>query len=83
MLITNISENEQAKKLNKELDYSRDNVEKNQYFLQNMNTPSEINDIQPRATQVWICDEIGLIPMEGGTNLYILTSSFKADKYGR
>ena len=43
----------------KELKYSRDNAEINQPFLKNMNIPSDLNDIQPRATQVWNCDKIG------------------------
>ena len=33
--------------------------QKNQPLLQNMNIPSDLNTIQPRATQVWNCDEIG------------------------
>ena len=31
-------------------------------FLQNMNTPSDLNEMQPRATHLWNCDEIGFDP---------------------
>ena len=50
MLITSLSEQEQANKVNEELDESRDNAEKNKTFFQNMNITSNVNDIQQRAT---------------------------------
>ena len=28
-------------------------------FSEKVNIPSDLNDIQPRATQVWNCDKIG------------------------
>ena len=52
MLITRISENEGSNKVNKEIEKSCDNDDKNQPFLKKMITPSDINDIQPRATHV-------------------------------
>ena len=53
IVLTSMSEHKESNKGNKELEYSRDNDEKNQLFLQNMIIPSDINDIQPRDTQVW------------------------------
>ena len=57
-----MSEQEESNKVNKELEDSRDNDENNQNFLQKMIIPSDINDIQPRATQVWNCIGIGFYP---------------------
>ena len=51
-------EREQDNKVNKELDDSQYNAEKNQPFLKNINIPSCLNDIQPRATNICNCDEI-------------------------
>ena len=50
MLITSLSEQEQANKVNEELSESRDNDEKNKTFFQIMNITSNLNDIQQRAT---------------------------------
>ena len=33
-----------------------------QPLQQIMNNPSELNEIQPRATRIWNCDEIGFDP---------------------
>ena len=52
MLITIMSEHEQSNKVNKKIKYSRYNYENNQPFLENINIPYDLNDIQPRATQV-------------------------------
>ena len=38
---------------------SRENNETNKPFLQTMIIPSELNDIQPKSTQVCNCNEIG------------------------
>ena len=51
-----MSEHEYSNKVNKELDESWDDTENNQPFLKKNNIPSYINDIKPRATQVWNCD---------------------------
>ena len=59
MLLTSMSKHEEAKKVNKELKESHDKNDNNQPILQKMIIPSSINDIQPRATQVWNCDEVG------------------------
>ena len=75
MLLTSMSEHEQSKKLNKELDDSRDNAEKNQPFLQNMNIPSDLYDIQPIATQVCNFDEIGF-DTNGRWNKFIYNYKF-------
>ena len=52
MLLTNMSEHEEAEKVNKELEYSRDNDNNNQPILQTIIIPSDLNYIQPRSTQV-------------------------------
>ena len=75
MIIESTSEHRQARKVNKELEDSRDNAENNQPFLQNMNIPFDLNDIQPRATQVWNCDEIWFYP-NGRWNKVICTYKF-------
>ena len=62
MLLTSMSEHEKSKKVNKELEDSRNNHDNNQPILQNMITPYVLNDIQPRATQVWNCNEVGFYP---------------------
>ena len=54
---------------------SRENNETNKPFLQTMIIPSELNDIQPIATQVWNCDEIGFDP-NGRCNKVIYTYKF-------
>ena len=56
MLLTSMSVQEEANKVNEELEDSQDNGENNQPFLQKMIIPSDLNDIQPRANQVWKCD---------------------------
>ena len=55
-------EYEEANKVNEELKYSHYNNNNNQPILQKMIIPSDINDIHPRATQVWNCDEVGFDP---------------------
>ena len=37
-----------------------------------MNIPSELNDIQPRATQLWNCDEYGF-DTNGKLNMLVCT----------
>ena len=60
ILLTSMVEHEQDKKQNEKVEDSQNKAENNQPLLQNINIPSDINDIQPRATQVWNCDELGL-----------------------
>ena len=57
MLLTRMSEQEEANKVNKELKDSRDNDDNNQPISQKMIIPSDLNNIQSRATQVWDCNE--------------------------
>ena len=52
MILTSMSEQEEANKVSEEIDNSRDNYDKNQPSLLKMIIPSDINDIQPRSTQV-------------------------------
>ena len=59
MVLISMSEHEEANKVTEELKDSCDNDENNQPFLQKMTIPSDLNDIQPRSTQVCNCDEIG------------------------
>ena len=59
VVLTIMSEHEESKKVNKELEDSRDNDENNQTFLQKVIIPSDLNNIQPRSILAWNCDEIG------------------------
>ena len=59
MLLTSMSEYKEANKVNEELEDSRDKDNENQHILQKMTIPSDLNDIKPRATQVWNCYEVG------------------------
>ena len=59
MLLAIMPEQEEDNKLNKEPEYLWDNDKNNKPFLKKRIIPSDLNDIQPRATQVWKCDEIG------------------------
>ena len=58
-------------------------LKKNQRFLLKINILSDLNDIQPRAIQVWNYDEIEFIPMEGETRSSVLTSYFKVNECER
>ena len=49
MIITSMSEHEEANIINEELEDSRDNDDNNQPILQENIIPSDLNDIQPRA----------------------------------
>ena len=62
MVLTSVPEHKEANKVNKELKDLWYNDENNQPFLQKIIIPSDLNDIQPRDTQVWNCDEIGFNP---------------------
>ena len=62
VVLTIMSEQEESNKVNKELEDSRDNDEKNQTLLQKVIIPSDLNNIQPRSTQARNCDEIGFYP---------------------
>ena len=62
MIITGMPEHEEANKVKKEIEDSRDNDDNNQPILQKMIIPSDLSDIQPRATQVWNCGEVGFDP---------------------
>ena len=55
-------EQEESKKVNKELEDSRDNYDINQPILQKTIIPYDLNDIQPRATQVCNCDKVRFDP---------------------
>ena len=59
MLLTRMSEQKESNKFNEDLKESHDNDDNNQPILQKIITPSDLNDIQPRATQVWNCDKVG------------------------
>ena len=74
-----MSENEKTKKLTKNSKTHAKRL-KNQPLLGNMIISSELNDIQTRATQVYNSNEIGFIPIEGGTKSSAITSSFKVNK---
>ena len=75
MILTIISEHEQANKVIKQLEDSQDNAEKST-FSAKMNIPSDLNHIQPTPLRYGAVMKLGLIPMEGGTSSYVITSSF-------
>ena len=52
VLLTSMSEHEEANKVNKELEDSCDNDDNNQPILQKMFIPSNLNDNQLKPTQV-------------------------------
>ena len=62
MILTIISEHEEAKKVNEELEDSHDNDNNNQAILKKMIIPSDLNDTQLGATHVCNCDEVGVGP---------------------
>ena len=62
MILTSMSSHEEPNKVNKELKYSWDEDEKNTPLLQKMIIRYDLNNIKPRATQVWNCDEIEFDP---------------------
>ena len=72
MLLTRMSEHKEPNKVKEELKDSRDNDDNNQLLLQKMIIPSDINDMQPRATQVRNYDEVGFDP-NGRWNKIICT----------
>ena len=72
MIIASMLEHKQANKVNKKLEHSRDKAEKNQPFLKKMNIPSDLKWIQPIATHVCNCDEIGFDP-NGNRNGVVCT----------
>ena len=55
MLLTSMSEHKESNIVNKELEDLRDHYDKNQPILKGNIIPSDLNDIKPRATQVWNC----------------------------
>ena len=63
MLLTNMSEHEKANNVNKELEDSRDKDDNNKPILKKMIIPYDLNDIQPRASQVCNCNEVGFFPI--------------------
>ena len=74
MILTSMTNNLEVNgEINKILD-SCGKPKDNPDIQDNTNTPSILNDIQPRATQVWNCDQIRLYPMESGTRLSVLKS---------
>ena len=75
MLITSTSENIQANRQNIKVEYSWDKSENNQPLLQKMNTPFDLNNIQPRSMQAWNCDETGF-DTNGKWNKVICTYNF-------
>ena len=83
MILTIISEHEEAKKVNKELEDSRDNDNNNQAILKKMIIPSDLNYIQTGATHVCNAIKLGLVPTEDGASSSLLTSYFKLNKCGK
>ena len=76
-------EEEEYKKLNEQLEDSRDINEKNQPFLQKTRISSNLNDIKPRANQVWNWDEIRFYPNGIGNKVICTYKFFQGEKCGR
>ena len=83
MVLTSMSEHIEADKINEELKDSYDNDEKNQHFLGKWSSLliSMISNQEPLGYRTAM--ELGLIPTEGGTSSYVLTSSFTVNECGR
>ena len=62
LLLKSMSEHKKVNKVNKELKDSRDNDDNNQPLMQKVIIPDDINDIQPRSTQVQNCYKDGFDP---------------------
>ena len=79
MLITSMSEHEEANKLNEELEDSRDNDDVNQRILQKISSLliSIISNQEPLRYGAVM--KLGLIPTEYGARSSVLTNSFKAN----
>ena len=63
MLLTSTSENIEANKQNDKVEGSQVKMDKNQNFRQNMSTPSDLSNVQPRSTQVLTLMKLVFIPM--------------------
>ena len=83
MLLTSISKHEESNKVNKTLEDSRDNDDKNQPILKKMFTLSDINDVQPRATQVWNYNKIGFDPNVIWSKVICNYKLFQGEKCGK
>ena len=64
MLLTSMSYHKEPNRVNEETEDSCDNNDNNKPNFQKRIIPSYLNDIQPRATQVWNCGEVGFDPNE-------------------
>ena len=80
MLLTRMSEHKEANKVNKYRKDSHDNDDNNQPILKKMTTPSDLNDIQPRTTQVWDCDKIGVDRNEIWSNIICTYMFFQSER---
>ena len=61
-LITSMSDHEDINKVGETIVNSHENHHNKYPFQVQMIVPPDLHQIQPRATQVWNCDEIGLDP---------------------
>ena len=80
MIITGMPEHEEANKVKKEIEDSRDNDDNNQPILQKIIIPSDINDIQTRSTQLWNCDEVGFDPKGRWSKVICTYKFFQGEK---
>ena len=83
MVLTSTTEHEEDNKVNKKIKDSRNNDENNQPLLQKMIIQFDLNEIQPRTTQVFNCDEIGSDPNRKWNKVICTYKFFKVNKCGR
>ena len=62
LLVTSMSDHEDINKVSTTTVNSHENYHNKYPFQLRTIVPPDLHQIQPRATQVWNCDEIGLGP---------------------
>ena len=62
LLLTSMSDYEDINKVSEKTVKSHENHQKEFYLRVRTIVPPDLHQIQPRATKVWNCDEIGFYP---------------------
>ena len=83
MLLTSMSEIIQANKQNDKVEDSQGKAENNKPLLPNINIPSYLIKIQPRAMQLCNCDKIGFDPSGNWNRVICAYKFFQANECGR
>ena len=79
-LLTSMSDHEDIKKVSETTVNSHENHHNEYTFQVRMIVPPELHKIQPRATQVWNCDEIGLDPNGKWRNVVCTYKYFQGER---